>query len=212
MQLYSIPFSPYASRCRIQIYHKSLPVEVIAPPGGLRSPEVLAGNPGGRIPVLTTAQGALAESWAIMEFLEDLHPEIPMRPDSDFGRARQRELVRFADLYLASALFPLFRALRGAAVNIEESLGALKEQLAVLEAQWPRRPAAADLDLLDAAVLPIVWYTRLLAAHNGETDVLSDLPRTRDWWQAGHKRPAAARVLGEMEDGLKAAIPTLFPE
>lgn len=210
MQLYSIPFSPYAARCRIQIYHQALPVAIIAPPGGLRSAEVLEHNPGGRIPVLMTDTGALAESWAIMEFLEDSQPAPAMRPDSSFGRARQRELVRFADLYLASALFPLFRALRGADVDIPASLQALKDQLGVLEAQWPRRPAAAELDLLDAALLPIVWYARLLAAHFGEPDVLANLPRSAAWWEAGRQQPAAARVLGEMEDGLRAAIPSLF--
>ncbi len=213
MQLYSIPISPYASRCRVQIYHKALPVEIVAPPGGLRSAEVLAQNPSGRIPVLITEGGALAESWAIMEYLEDLHPEPAMRPADALARAQQRALVRFADLYLAPAMFPLFQALRGGAdANaITKAREGLSGQLEVLERLLAKRDPG-ELDLGDAALLPIVWYAQILARHFGDADCLSGRDATRAWWARSSGTGAAARVVEELDAGLRVAIPPLFAD
>lgn len=218
MQLYSSAFSPYASRCRIQIHHKKLPVEIVSPPGGLGSAELKAKNPSGKIPVLVMSSDggnrALAESWAIMEYLEACFPEPAMRSTDAFEQAQSQELVRFTDLSLATALFPLFRALRGAVgpEAIAEALPALQSQLQILELLLARKNhnTALSLDLADAALLPVMFYARLLAKHFGKIDCLAALPVTSRWWQQTSAVPAAAKVLAEMESGLRAAIPVLF--
>lgn len=215
MQLYSSSFSPYAARCRIQIFHKSLPVEIVPPPGGMGSAQLKSKNPIGKIPVLDLGDKALSESWAIMEYLEACHPAPAMRPADAFESAQQQALVRFTDLYLAPAMFPLFRALRGAVGPdaVAESLTALQAQLQVLEPLLVRKSqnSTLPLDLADAALLPIIWYSRILARHFGVADCIATLPATQDWWQQASVVPAAAKVLSEMEAGLKAAIPVLFP-
>ena len=51
MKLYSLDLSPYASRVRVSIYAKKLPIEIVAPPAaGIKSAEYLALNPMGKIP------------------------------------------------------------------------------------------------------------------------------------------------------------------
>lgn len=215
MQLYSSSFSPYAARCRIQIFHKNLPVAIVPPPGGMGSAEHRAKNPVGKIPVLDLGDKALAESWAIMEYLEVCYPAAAMRPSDVFEAAQMQALVRYTDLYLAPAMFPLFLALRGAAgpEKVAEALTALSRQLALLElllAQKAERATPA-IDLADAALLPIIWYSRILARHFGVADCLAGLPVTSRWWQQASRVPAAAKVLAEMEAGLSAAIPVLFP-
>ncbi|HEY1077072.1 MAG TPA: glutathione S-transferase [Fontimonas sp.] len=213
MQLYNSAFSPYAARCRIQIYHKGLPVEIVAPPGGMGSATIKAKNAIGKIPVLDLGERSLAESWAIMEYLEATHPQTPMRSNDAFEQAQLQALVRFGDLYLATALFPLFRALRGAVgpEGIAEALPALQIQLQTLEQLLATaKPHSEALDLADAALLPIVWYARILVRHFGKTDCLADLPLTTQWWQRSGAVPAAAKVLAEMDAGLRAAMPMLF--
>ena len=213
MQLYSASFSPYAARCRIQIHHKQLPVEIVAPPGGLGSAQLKGKNAIGKIPVLDLGDRALAESWAIMDYLEtSFAQQTAMRPADLFAAAKQQELVRFIDLQLAPAMFPMFRALRGAAgpEAVTEALAALKTQMQILEALLAPKNSGLPLDLADAALLPIVWYARLLARHFGRCDCLEGLAATQAWWQRASAVPAAQRVLGEMETGLRAAIPVLF--
>lgn len=214
MKLYSAAISPYASRCRIQIQHKNLPVEILPPPGGMGSDEVKAKNPVGKIPVLDLGDQALAESWAIMEYLENRFPDIPMRPADAFAAARQSEIVRFVDLYLAPAMFPLFLALRGAGDQdtVDKALTGLGQQLKVLDALLSRDDYAnkAGLDLVDAALLPIIWYARVLARHFSQADCLEALPTTLAWWQRASSEAAASLVLDEMQTGLAQAMPTLF--
>lgn len=214
MQLYSASFSPYAARCRIQIFYKQLPVEIVVTPGGLGSAALKAKNPIGKIPVLDLGDAALAESWAIMDYLEGRFPSPAMRPVDAFEWAKLQELVRFADLNLATAMFPMFRALRGATTPeaVSEALTALAVQLQILEALLARKAAinTLALDLADAALLPIVFYARLLARHFGKQDCLAALPVTQAWWLQASAVPAAAEVLAEMEAGLRAAIPVLY--
>lgn len=216
MQLYSSAFSPYAARCRIQIHHKGLPVEITGAPGGLGSAALKAKNPIGKIPVLDLGDRALAESGAILDYLETRFPEPTMRPADAFEAAKLQELIRFTDIQLAPAMFPMFRALRGAAgpEAVAEALTGLAAQLQILEALLARKTETAtlSLDLADAALLPVLWYARLLAKHFGKTDSLAGLPATQAWWQRASAVPAATRVLSEMEAGLKAAIPVLFTE
>jgi glutathione S-transferase len=212
MQLYSAPHSPYAARCRMQILHKQLPVAIVPPPGGMGSAALKAKNPSGKIPVLDLGDDALAESWAILDYLEARFPQPPMRPDDALAAARLQELVRFTDLYLAPAMFPLFVALRGAAepATIDASLKALQTQLQALESLIRRKTDLLPLDLGDAALLPVIWYARILTGHFGAADCLAPLPATRTWWQRVSTVPAAAAVLAEMEAGLRAAMPALF--
>ena len=219
MKLYSSAISPYAARCRILIQHKQAPVEILAPPGGMGSDEIKALNPSGKIPVLdlgasATGHQAIAESWAILEYLESHNPEPAMRPADAFSQAKQVELVRFTDLYLAPAMFPLFLALRGKADEsaVKTALSGLQQQFQTLEKFLATQPSdpAIELSLADAALLPVVWYARILARHFGLEDCLTGLPITTQWWQRCSAIAAAASVLSEMETGLKLAIPPLF--
>ncbi len=214
MKLYSSPISPYAARCRIQIAHQRLPVAIIPPPDGMRSEAVLAKNPAGRIPVLDLGERAISESWAIMNYLDSTQAGPAMLPADAYLRAKLEERVRFVDIYLAPAMFPLFRALRGGASENETqaAITGLQEQLATLDALLadPSVPASDGLTLADAALLPVIWYARILARHFGTPDCLADTPVVRAWWQQARSEPAAAQVLDEMETALRAAIPPLL--
>jgi maleylacetoacetate isomerase len=49
-------------------------------------------SPFGRVPVLETEHGAITESMAIAEFLEESYPEFPLLPADPLDRARVREV------------------------------------------------------------------------------------------------------------------------
>ena len=216
MKLYSSPISPYASRVRIQIAHQQLAVEIVPPPGGMSSAQVKAANPIGKIPVLEVGDARIAESWAIMEFLAARHQQpaaVAMLPKDDISLAQLRALVRFTDLQLAPAMFPMFLALRGKADDsaVRGALDNLQVQLKILDTLLVQKPKSG-LDLADAALLPIIWYAQVLSRHFGLADCLSATPQVSDWWRRCSQVPAATSVLSEMESALKAALPTLFPE
>ncbi|MHC1547893.1 glutathione S-transferase family protein [Phyllobacterium sp. K27] len=62
-----------------------------------RSAEYIAINPSGRAPTLVTDAGvAITDSAAIVEYLEELHPDRPMIGTDAASRARVRSLERLA--------------------------------------------------------------------------------------------------------------------
>ena len=60
--------------------------------------EHLALNPSGLVPTLVTLQGPLPQSLAILEWLDEVHPEPPLLPADAWGRARVRSLAHIVAL------------------------------------------------------------------------------------------------------------------
>lgn len=62
--------------------------------GGQRRPDYLAINPQGLVPALELEDGAvLTQSLAIIEYLDETHPEPPLLPESPTDRARIRAIA-----------------------------------------------------------------------------------------------------------------------
>jgi maleylacetoacetate isomerase len=83
-------------RVRIALGYKNLPYEpvfvnIVA--GEQQTPEYKAQNPIGHVPTLTVDGVPYVESVAIMELLEELHPDPPLLPKTPHERARVREMV-----------------------------------------------------------------------------------------------------------------------
>ncbi|MDI1360509.1 glutathione S-transferase [Methylotenera sp.] len=55
-------------------------------------------SPLGKIPYIETGNGSLSESQVILDYLEDLYPELPMFPLDLFQRAKCRELIQHLEL------------------------------------------------------------------------------------------------------------------
>ena len=99
MRLYSENNSPFSAPVRIAIYAKALDIEIVAPPGGLRSAQYHTINPLGTIPCLMLDDGTrLPESAAIMEYLEEKFPDPPLLPVTPEARAQVRLLQRIGEL------------------------------------------------------------------------------------------------------------------
>lgn len=65
--------------------------------GEQHSPEYLAMNPNGVVPTLLHGKRVLYESSVIAEYLDELHPEPPLRPADPYDRALMRNFVRWID-------------------------------------------------------------------------------------------------------------------
>jgi glutathione S-transferase len=98
LQLYYGSGSPYAWRVQLALEHKALPYERIVlsfAKGDLKTPEHLARNPRGKVPVLVDGGFALYESAAIIEYLDDAYPAQGRRlfPGDARARAVQRRVI-----------------------------------------------------------------------------------------------------------------------
>ncbi|XDA98152.1 maleylacetoacetate isomerase [Sulfitobacter sp. LCG007] len=66
--------------------------------GEQAAPDHLALNPQGLVPTLVTERGSLPQSLAIIEWLDETHPEPPLLPSDPWGRARVRSLAHIIAL------------------------------------------------------------------------------------------------------------------
>ncbi len=99
--------SPYAWRVWLTLEHKRLPytLKVVSfSAGDLRKPEFSAVSPRQKVPAIEDGGFSMFESAAIVEYLEEAYPEVPVLPQSVRQRAVARRTIREADQYLATAL------------------------------------------------------------------------------------------------------------
>jgi maleylpyruvate isomerase len=83
------------------VAYEQAPVDVRA--GDQRSEAFRALNPQGLVPALETADGVLTQSSAILEWLEERHPEPPLLPEAPGERA----IVRAMAMAVACDIHPL---------------------------------------------------------------------------------------------------------
>ncbi|MRJ40931.1 MULTISPECIES: maleylacetoacetate isomerase [Idiomarina] len=108
MELYGYWRSSASYRARIALNYKQIdyhyiPVHLIKEGGQQHKQAYRQLNPNGLVPTLVDGKVILHQSLAIMEYLEDTHPQPSLLP----GNAQQRGAIRALALDIASELQPL---------------------------------------------------------------------------------------------------------
>lgn len=210
MKLYNMPLSSYSAKVRIVIHEKDLDVELVDPPGGTDSEEYHSINPLGKVPALEVNGTVLPESEVINEYLEEEYPNPSLLPSSNLDRARVRFLSRFHDLYLQPPVSQILYELiyeespdTSVIVQNEETIGEFLELLEDLTGDGPWL-AGEKFTLADASFAPTFFYLHHFLPALGRDFTMDDYPELSTWWETVQKRPSAATVLEEMQEGLQA--------
>ena len=211
MKLYSADLSPFASRPRVAIYAKNLPVEVLPPAGGdTKSVEYLAINPMGRLPALVLDDGTvIPESDTIVEYLADAFPEAGLRPKAAKDIARGRLIARVTELYVMTPGAGLFGqmnpATRDAAV-VDAAFAQLDKGLTDLNVIMTDDPFAVGdtVTTADCALAPIMFFVGVFGMAFQRGDLLAKHGKIAAYWGRARHEPGIAKVLGEMQAALAA--------
>ncbi|MEC8326529.1 MAG: maleylacetoacetate isomerase [Pseudomonadota bacterium] len=96
MKLYTYFRSSAAYRVRISLNLKALDHEMV--PVNLlkseqQSDDYLNVNPQGLLPALETEKGKLGQSLAILEYLDEIHPQTPLLPNDPWQKAQVRSFA-----------------------------------------------------------------------------------------------------------------------
>jgi len=99
MELYTYFRSSAAYRVRVALNLKGLQadyryVHLVKDGGQQHQPEYLAVNPQGFLPAMVDHGHVLTQSLAIIEYLEETHPQPRLLPEDALGRARVRALAQ----------------------------------------------------------------------------------------------------------------------
>ena len=176
MKLYSYFRSSAAYRARIALNLKGIAYETVSihliKEGGLnKRPEFRAINPQMRVPVLVTDAGkVLIQSLAIIEYLDETHPEPALLPKDPLARAHARALAEL----IACDIHPLnntsaLRYLKHALHQEQSAIDAwyhhwVIEGFEALEALLTPGPYACgdNVTIADVCVVPQVANARRL--------------------------------------------------
>jgi maleylpyruvate isomerase len=182
MKVYDFFRSSAAYRLRIALNLKGLAPErvfVHLRKNEQRADAYLALNPQGLVPVLVTDGGdVLTQSLAIIEYLDETHPQPPLLPTDPLGRARVRSIA----LAVACDVHPLnnLRVLRYLANTLHVTEAQkdawyahwVSDGLATLEARLAREPATGRFCHGDVPTLAdVVLVPQLANARRFAVDV-----------------------------------------
>ena len=184
MKLYTYFRSSAAYRVRIALNLKGLDAEQI--PVDLRTGEQQRApladvNVQHLVPALVTAQGVLTQSLAIIEYLDEMHPEPPLLPTDPWRRAQARAMAQL----IACDIHPLnnLRVLQYLRTQLEQSEDAIqtwytnwiRAGFIALEQLTPTSGyLASDHPMLaDVVLVPQVYNARRYGMDLGEFPRLS---------------------------------------
>lgn len=206
LRLHGHAVSNYVCAVRSTLLEKQLAHEQIAI-GGSQDADFLAMNPMGKIPVLEDGEFRLGETIAILEYLEDRYPAVPLRPTDATARARDRQIMNIVQIYVEAPARSLFPGVFMGGHNAPETRSAVRAMLdrataALARLMQPKpflygtRPGIADifsfhhLDIVDR-LGRFLWQRSII----GEIGLA-------DWHRHMRERPLIAQVVGEFEADL----------
>ncbi len=207
-RLFHVPLSPYCRKVRLSLAEKRIEVELVEERYWDPDPDFLRRNPAGKVPVLRMNGMTLAESAAICEFIEELHPDPPLLPKDPEGRYEVRRLVswfddKFHHEVTSKLLYERVNKkvmARGYPDSKNVKYGAQRIKYHLDYMAWlldKRRWLAGDsLSLADFAA----------AAHLSALDYISDVDWNRsatvkDWYAKIKSRPAFRSILADVVPG-----------
>ncbi|HEY4920188.1 MAG TPA: maleylacetoacetate isomerase [Xanthobacteraceae bacterium] len=173
MKLYSFFRSSAAYRTRIALNLKGIAYETVSvhlTKGGGRqfAPEYRVINPQARVPALVVDGGVLTQSLAIIEYLDETHPEPPLLPSDPIARAHVRAIAQAiaCDIHPLNNTSPLFY-LKNTLKHDQETINAwyahwVTVGFAAIEALLRPGPYAygAQVGLADVCLVPQVANAR----------------------------------------------------
>ena len=208
MKLYGYFRSSAAYRVRIALNLKGVDAEqasVHLRKGEQKQPPFAAINPQKFVPVLVDGEVSLTQSLAIIEYLEETHPQPPLLPADPAGRARVRALA----LAVACDIHPLnnlrvLNYLKAPLGHDEETRNAwyrhwVAEGFAALEAMLAGDPATGRFCHADTPTLADVCLVPQVAnAERFDCD-LAPYPTVRRIAEAARALPAFAAAAPEKQ-------------
>jgi len=218
LEVYFIGGSPYAWRVMLGLALKGLEykaIELHASKGEHKTPEYLAKNPRGKVPVLKDGELTMYESLAILAYLDRKYPEAPLFGASPEEAALVWQRTMEVESYLLPVISGIARPIFTGAIEGQEE--AINEHIIVLKAELERYsewldgqdflagnvPGAADFTLYP----PLALLSRVVGALQNDKIDTGFLPITGSF-------PALAAWMARIEaiDGFDTTYPPHWRE
>lgn len=203
MKIYGALLSPYVRKVVVALREKGVAHELVAVSPGSSRPEFVEASPFGKIPALRDGDFTLADSSAILHYIEAKHPAPALIPADPQARGKAIWWEEFGDTVLgATALKILFNRLVGPKIRklpFDENVALQGEAelpaiLAHLEASVPDDGwLAGDFSIGDIAVASALRSLTYV----GHGPDAAARPRTAAWYARVTSRAAWQAMEGD---------------
>ena len=200
LRLHGRARSNYYNAVKAVMIEKGVEFEEVREPVPPTS-EFLSLSPMAKIPCLITEQGPLTETTAILDYLEDVYPEVPLRPSDPFQRAKFAEVNKSLELYVEWVARQGYGVLRGEetseaqAASVAAGLNQAVDAIPKLTSftPWVFGDQFTYGDIYGYFMLV---YARMSAKIHAQMDLLDKLGAT-EWFAKVEARESMQRVLAD---------------
>ncbi|UKZ87632.1 uncharacterized protein TrAFT101_003411 [Trichoderma asperellum] len=212
LKLYAASFCPFSHRVWIALEAKGQPYQYIeTDPFKRPAPTpLLEANPRGRVPAIRQGDWACSESAVILEYLEDIYPDIPLFPSDPRLRANCRLWIDHINTLLIPTFFSLLKSSSSSSSSPQTvitsssppSTSPPTSPLTLLQSHLTALVLAADeqgpyflgpsLSLVDVHFAPFALRLSRILRHRHPNAVLVDPApdtRWRRWLEALERNP-----------------------
>lgn len=212
MKLHTGDLSPYSAKVRMQIYAKGITDINFDLDPSFRQGKFSDISPIGRIPALEVSPGdIIPESEVIAEYFEELYPAPSLLGTNPRDRANVRTISRIADIYLMNNIFMALPQLNRKTRNndilnlfmahVTRGMGALEKHIGT------GNFAVGDvLSIADCTLVPALWMCEKTVPNFDVPPPMDATTKVSAYWKKIQTNEFAAKVLAEMDRGMKARL------
>ncbi|MDA1300512.1 MAG: glutathione S-transferase family protein [Proteobacteria bacterium] len=202
LKLHGMQMSNYYSIAKTVLLEKEMDFEEVHQMPG-RDEDWLARSPMGKVPSLETADGPLAETMAIVDYLEEIQPEPSILPGTAYERARARQIAHHCIYYIDLAARPglpaaAFGAPRDEAVI--KTIGKMTPRgmkslgrLASFD-PWIGGSTFTLADIVAANTIPLAAMVMQTLCN---MDLMAELPAVGEWMGRVAERDSSKKVAAD---------------
>lgn len=199
IRLHGYPVSNYFNIVRCALIEKSVPHDIVITRAS-QDGEFLERSAMGKIPVLEGPDGWIAETVAIVEYLDDRFPASSLRPVELGARARARQVVNVLQVYIevpCRTLFPGVFAAGSVTIEVQaNALASIDRALAAIARLRREGPFLLGDELTAADVFGFFTLDiaqRVVGFLTGRS--ILDVAGLQDWFASFAARPSTVAVM-----------------
>ena len=210
IKLHGVLLSNYFSMVKHALLAKGIAFEFVQSRPSQEA-DFLTMSPMGKVPFIETPQGFLSETDAILDYLEEAYPAVPLLPADAFQRAKVRQIMKVQELYVETPIHNMIGVIFGREVPAhvkEASQPAARKGLAALGRLVQLQPwlAGPSLTMADVFVFYSLVLSNRIAGAAYQWDLLGEVPGLADWFQRFSALDVTQTVLKDNLAALEARI------
>ncbi len=207
IKLYGFAASNYYNTVKHALLAKKIPHEEFKIFPG-QTDDYLNKSPLGKVPCIETQAGYLSEASVILEYLEDTYPDIPMYPAAAFDKAKTRQIMKCAELYVE---LPARRHLPEILLKAPRSGEAFEQAKALIIkgiqgldqlSQYTPYLCGQQLTYADIVVRYVLSMAQMVGQNIYDWDPLDESERLKTWSENLAQDPISQRVDADQKVGV----------